>query len=419
MKSKYLTKLSITLLTVLITGCNQKWEDFIKEGDNYYNNGVYDSAVYNSVEALKLNSKYDKANNLLKISFPAAINKHLRLIEEYKSSDKKFKWDIISREYEELVKLNKSLDSIYSILSTEDKEKLITTDYSTYLNIAKNNAAEGHYSEGLTLAKNPDRLSQKKSAEEFKIASSFVEDYKDALQLYEKSRKYAIKKIAIIPFENNSGKGNQYGSVSEMLTDEITSKIFNDSAMNEFLTIVTRDKINQLIKEYSLANYDSGAITKLGKLLEADEIIVGRITQISYNLSGPFVIKKQEKSSDTIKQQYVEEGITKERDVKREFFANLEQYNVTAKANVSGSYQVIDIKTAQVKSTQTFTENSTFSDEWASFVGGDDKAISFETQRLLNKKPGAIPDGDELIRESVFKIANSIKSYIKENSINK
>ncbi len=142
--------------------------------------------------------------------------------------------------------------------------------YDEKLRKAKTKAAEAHYQEGLRLSKLEGIDIQKEAAKEFAAAERYAPGYKDAGSLYQTTRQAGIKRMAIIPFEDRSGKKEAYGGVSENIADEAISEIMNDPSAIEFLEIITRDQLERIMQEQSLGLtgvIDDRTAVQLGKVL--------------------------------------------------------------------------------------------------------------------------------------------------------
>jgi TolB-like protein len=82
------------------------------------------------------------------------------------------------------------------------------------------------------------------------------------------------KRLAIISFDNTSGKESEYGDLGGPLRDMLTTDL--NSVKN--LTMVDRQALEKLLNEQNLNNsksFDQATATKLGKLLGAEIIITG------------------------------------------------------------------------------------------------------------------------------------------------
>ena len=82
------------------------------------------------------------------------------------------------------------------------------------------------------------------------------------------------KRVAIISFDNSSGKESEYGDLGGPLRDMLTT----DLKDVKNLTMVDRQALEKILAEQNLNNsksFDQATATKLGKLLGAEIIITG------------------------------------------------------------------------------------------------------------------------------------------------
>lgn len=374
-----------------------------------YQKGNYDSAAFECAKSLKLNPDYEMAQELIKDVFKAAVNAHESRIKELRASSAKFRWDEITSEYETLSKLNQAVKDLPALRNKKTGEIISfeLTDYVQDLKEAKTNAAEVHYQEGLRLSQNEGIDFQKQAAKEFKEAERFCPGYKDSASLYEKSRLAAIKRIAIIPFEDKSGREGRYGAVSEIITDEIISNIMNDPTATEFLQIISRSQLEQLIREQKLGQsgiIDDQTAVQMGKVLGLHEIVTGKITQIIYTPAR--TTRKVEKAEGERK---VKVG---DKRVWRKFYATVRIYTKRTSASVEGSYSVIDVKTAEIKKSESFTGKAEFEYEWATYTGDED-ALGYDDAELVEKGEKPAPVAEEMVRQAAHKLATLMAFSLK------
>lgn len=460
----------VTGVVFLVAGCAGlmeygKLEERARESSN---RGNYDQAVFEVVASLKLKPDYDKSQALIIDVFPRAVEEHLGKIKTAKSSVTKFKWDTVVAEYEALIKINNAVKSLPVLTDAKTKQpiRFDIQDYTQDIVEPTNNAAEDHYQEGrslyskegmvnrdqaakeftaankyvpgykdastlaaegyyregLLLAKVGDIDTQKKAAKAFKTAQEYVPGYKDSAVLYEKSRKAGIKRIAIIPFENKSGKGG-YGAIADAIVDGTVSDVMGDSSATEFLEIVSRDQLEQVMREQKLGMtgfIDEKTATRLGKVLGVHEIVTGKITHIT---------PSREKT--TPKRYRLKETVCAREDAKgkciqnAEVYADVTEYNRTAGATITGSYSVIDVKTAAIKKQANMEGKYAFSAEWATF-SGDEAALGrpglFRDSKagvrdLISKSEQNAPEEEEMVNsareELVAKLSRSFKDYTR------
>ena len=393
----------------------QSAREWAKDSESAFASQRFDDAVIKAITSLMKEPDFKRAIEALQQSLPAAIRTNENHISQLKESINKFSGDITVEEAQEIVVrysnlmiINEKIMNLPVIkFKRGDPLKFEIKNYSSELRQAKEDllknqelAAELHYQNGQSLLKANNIEKNKIAAKEFKKAIVYVADYKDASSMYDQAKKLAIKRLAIIPFENKSGKNN-YGSINETITDKIISEITNDQAAMEFVEIITRDQLQQVMQEQNLGQ--SGIINEntamqVGKILGVSEIIVGQITQIAS--SEPIVTTKQYKNEKTI---YSKQG-------NYIIQALITEYKKEASASLSCSFKIIDVKTAKLIKSDSSKEDYRFLNVWATFSGEKD-AVDYNVPRTPEENA---PSDEERINILVDKISPSLSRKIKE-----
>jgi tetratricopeptide (TPR) repeat protein len=415
---------SITLVGILFFSLSlvpgksvnaQSARDLVKVSESNFAAQQFDNAVISSISALMIEPSWERGIEALQQALPASIRSNENKITQLKESSAKFTGDYTVEESQEIVVRYSNLIAISDKLMNLPVIKLkkggpIKFDIKNYgadLRQAKEEllknqelAAEKHYQVGQDLLKQNNLEKSKLAAKEFGKALKFMPDYKDASSMYDQARKLAIKRIAIIPFENKSGKG-QYGAVNETITDEIISSILNNQAAVEFVEIITRDQLQQVMNEQNLGSsgiLNESTAMQVGKILGVSEIIVGQITQIAS--AEPIVTSKQYKNERQI---YAKEG-------NYVISAMIQEYKKEASAAMSGSYKIIDIKTAKIIKTDSFKEDYKFLSVWSTYLGNPD-AIGYNVPRGPEENA---PIDEERVNIVARKLSSSLADKIIE-----
>jgi len=410
----------VMILLTLICGCATLMQYGKLEGSarRNYQRGNYDLAVLDCVASLKLKPDYAKAQALIKDAFRMAVDAHEGKINELKPSSAKFRWDEIVSEYEALNKLNGAIKSLPPLVDKKTKEtiRLEVTDYSQDMSTAKTNAAESHYQEGIFLSQNGDNDSQKQAAKEFKECERFCPVYKDAAELYEKARQSGIKRIAIIPFEDKTGKESKYGSLSDIIVDDVVSDIMRDPSAMEFLEIISRDQLQRVLQEQDLGQagiVDQKTAADIGKVLGVHEIVTGKINQIIY--VPPATTNRsesREKEVATGTEKYTDSnGKTQERTVYGKVQATIYFYTQTSSASISGSYSIIEARTAKLKKSESFSETEKYEYQWAKF-SGDERALNYDDKKYGSEMQAPIEE--EMVNRAAKKLSISLARTLKD-----
>jgi len=419
-RSKTITLVAMVSLLSILCGCAtfMEYGKLEKSSRGKYQRGNYDAAVFDCAASLEKKPDYGKAQALIKDAYRMAVDAHENRIKELKLGSAKFKWDDAVSEYEALIKLNQAVKGLPSLRDKKTGEaiKFEVTDYTQSLAEAKTNAAEAHYQEGVHLSQSGDNDSQKQAAKEFKEAQSFCPGYRDAADLYERARQSGIKRIAIIPFEDKTGKEGKYGSLSDIIVDDVVSDIMKDSSSMEFLEIISRDQLERVLQEQDLGQagiVDQKTAADIGKVLGVHEIVTGKINQIIY--VPPATVSRnesREKEVATGKEKYTDSsGKTQERTVYGKVQATVYIYTQTSSASISGSYSIIEAKTARLKKSESFSETERFECQWAKF-SGDERALNYDDKKYGPEIPA--PVEEEMVNRAAKKLSVSLARTLKD-----
>ena len=421
-KIKILLAAQGTFLLLLSVSCSMFTQYGMLERDarNSYRRGDYDKAVLACAQALKINPEYKKALTLIQDTHKAALSSHDNKISFLKQSDDKFKWDQLVSEYESLNRLREALLYLPVLISpaTGNQITLPVSDYTDDLKDAKEKAAEEHYQEGLSLIKLEGIDNGKKAALEFKLAQNFVANYKDSFALYKEARASAVLRLAIIPFENKSGKTEKYESIAETIIDETIERIMRDRDATEFLEIMTRDELDHVLKELKLGTsglVDQETAVELGNIVGAHKTLTGKITQIIYTPIRTVKKRKTEKAKVVIrKEKYIDKnGEEQTKNIRDTVKAYVNIYTITTKASIRGTYRITDVNTAKLDWSDSFSGTADFTDSWATFTG-DKRALKRRQKILVEKGEQLAPVEDEMISKAAQNAVSNLTISLKE-----
>ena len=207
---------------------------------------------------------------------------------------------------------------------------------------------------------------------------------------YEQARSAGVKRMAILTFEDKTGKGSKYGALPDTITDNIISSVLNDPSATEFLTIVSRDQLNQIMAEQNLSytgRFDEKTVAGIGEVAGVHELVVGQITQIIYTPPRPK--QKNWNRQATLRQktgteQYVDKnGKVKTRNKYSDVrvSANVVHHQVESSVTIIGSYKILNVETAAFKKADNFNTKHEFKAEWGRFSGN--KAALTRSDQVL------------------------------------
>jgi len=403
--------------------CSQYGRMYRRATKNYQK-GLYENAVLESINSLRLRPDNVKAQDLLVQAWNRTVENGEARVAQYMQSPDNGKWDDIYREYKNLDDLASKLRSLPVLVNPNSGYRVILNipDFSEKISSSRENAAETHYQSGIRFARmNNDLDTQKKAALEFKATMNLIPEYKDAQLKYEQSRKLAVKRLAVQPFEDKSATRNRYGALSELLTDQIISQILNVTAGSEFIEIISRSQMDAVIAEQQLnasGLVSEASTVKLGQILGAHEILTGRILQIN-QAQERTVSVNQEVTAKVVtgKEKYTDDqGNIKERDVWGEVNCQYRKFTKTAGVNVSGSFSILDVETGKIILQETVEVKNPWSESWCRKISGDDRAMNQSLKNLMNKAEPFPPNESEMVatalREMGSAIVGKARSYL-------
>ena len=418
----------LTLMCVLLflTGCASKHANLMKSAQANYQTNQYEAALHDAVTALKLKPDYDKAQDFVVTFFNAAVEVRESKIKTLEATPSRFKWDGIVAEYKGLIEINNLVKNLppTALIHKKTKQRIVfdIKDYTSQLSEASEQAAEVHYQEGIRIAASANDVdTHKKAAKEFKKSEEFVLGYKDAGILYEESRRAGVKKMAILPFEDKSGRAHLYGALSETITDQIVDSVLNDPSAIEFLALVSRDQLERVMQEQGLGltgivNEQTAA--NLGGILGVHEMVIGKITQIRYT---PARTKSSTVAqTGTIRVQQGTETYTdssgkvktRPKYVNQNVSAKVIHYTRESSASIIGSYQIIDVETAVLKGSGRFDEKSEFKAEWGKSTGNE-AALNRHYRSLCSVEEQFAPTAEEMIFDTAEMLSNQLAEKFK------
>jgi hypothetical protein len=386
-----------------------------KQADKAYQLGDYDSAVESCIASLQAKRDYDKSLTLMNEIFPIAVKSHIRAIDRLPSSGNDFYNDKIVQHFTDLIHLVEIVENLNHPKTEVWFFKANVQDYSDALNEAKLNASEAHYKVGKTYLSSEKVEDFRKAAYEFKLALSFNTPYKDAHELYADARKLGTLQIAVLTFENKSGK-NKFGAVGETLSNKLISHLMNDSQLMEFTNFVNRDQIDLIIEELKLGQsglVHDESIVDVGNLKNVDRLISGAISQII--ISPPNHKKERKTLTKNVKtgSEVFTDSLGQQQtvDIYSDVKAHVVYHNIIASVTVTANVKVVDVETSSLFFNKNITRTIDYSHKWATYRG-DSRALDWSTQILSNRKEKSPPPSETLLTQALNEISIEMKEIL-------
>ncbi|HPG31508.1 MAG TPA: hypothetical protein PKY81_00460 [bacterium] len=408
------------VISIYLSNCSTftNYGSLCSQAENLSKKKQYGESFKKAAESIKEKPEYEKAQIILFESYDNAVNQYKSEIERFKNTNSKDRYDNILEKYEAIQELNDTVDNLPKIYNDKTKQYVSIRKYEVLnlLSAAKLDAAEYHYSLGNNLFQDKKSDIQKAAAKEFLEALNIIPGYKDAEEKYNLSKKTALKRIAIMRFEDKTFNIAN-SSNAALLTDLVYKDIFNNKAIMEFNEIIMRDDLTVILKEQQLAL--SGIIsdkskTVAGELLGAQELITGTLIQIIH--TPPAVSKKTiDESKEVVagqKEYVTESGKKKKENVYDKVRARTTVYTVFAKTMATGTYKITDINSGQIKHSGTFTAEDIFEKSWAEFSG--DKRAVYKYKDLTGSTKPQYPSEKEMEYNAIVKLASKLSAGIIE-----
>ena len=391
-----------------------------KRANKAFNIGDYDSAVESCIVSLQAKRDYENTLKLIMEVFPIAIQSHYMAIDRLPSMGNEFYFDKIVTHYNDLIHLVELVEDLNHPQSEIWLFKANVRDYTEELHEAKLNASETHYNAGKN-SMNSEKVSElRNAANQFQLALLFTTPYKDAQELYLEARKLGTLQIAVLPFENKSGK-SEFGAIGETLSNKLISVLMSNSQLMEFTDFVNRNQINLIIDELKLGQsglVEDESIVEIGNIKNVDRMISGVVSQII--ITSP-QHKKERKTltknvntgteivTDSLGQQ---QTINVYNDVKAHLIYHTINTDVTVLINI----KMVDVETASLLFTDNYSKTVNYKHQWATFRG-DSRALDWSTTILSQRKEETPPSPESLINQAInevsYEIGNAVSNKLK------
>ena len=411
MKNHALLLVMIALLLVSgFAGCSKN-KKLHKKALTFLERGNYDKATMLAAESLLLKPDYDKAFYTLQEAYPKANQRHLDEISALKNSEDEDKWESILAEYMALDELHRTIRKLPALSDPNTGVRLSfdLRDYSSEIKEAKTNTAENYYQKGVHQSMiDSSRSSQKKAAKLFRSALNLVPDFKDSASRYETARQNAITRVAITAFEDKSGVRGRYGAIADILSDLVLSHILQDRYNSEFVEIITRGQMDEVMREQELSAsglVDEATAARLGLLLGAQEILSGRILQVDYISPRITALDQHETANVNIKDD------SQESTNNKEVSCHFRKYTKRSGVQILASFSVVDVSTGKIKMQKSLSASQNFEDEWGTIISGDARALSPYQKNLSKKSEPYAPTAKEMVNSALIALSRDIASH--------
>jgi len=235
----------------------------------------------------------------------------------------------------------------------------------------------------------------------FEQVIAVAPDYKDAAQRAKQAYEKALQRVAILPFRNRTPQAGQYGY---LLTEEVLGKCIN--ANLKFAVFINRANLEQIFEEYKLSQsgaMDERKAVEIGKLEGIHSFVTGAITQISVETTSPSFVEKTHNKVYTVKD-------SAGKSIEKTDKIYYREYATKRTAQISASFQIVDVETGRYLSGETFSESGEDKAQWVRYQGSI-YDLPKDKQKLLDAA-GEPKAAEIMINDLVRRIAGKMSERI-------
>lgn len=383
---KFYSLTGIFLIFIFLSAC--------KSASKLYEKGKYDEAVEVAVKKLQKDPNDAKLRALVQDAYDYAVNDHQRRINSYAESSNELKWEWMYNEYTDLQRL---YNAIYKSPTVFELVKPV--DYSSFVITYGEKAGDVHVERGMTLMENNDKQSFKKAYREFQTALAYKPGDINIKQMITESYEAAVTRVLVMPADDQAYRFSSYRNEFSNFDNDIVRDLQYQSGSDfvRFYSTWDLQRLNVVpdeVIETHFTQLNIGRIQENFSIREVEKEIVVKET-----------VYKNKNGADSVVRQYgkVRAKIT---TTKRNMYS---EGNLTINVRNNGGRWLWNDNT---RGTHTWsTEYSTFT--------GDERALSEEDKKLVNRPRENAPREDEIMRcikddiyrDFVYRVRNYYSRY--------
>ncbi len=268
-------------------------------------------------------------------------------------------------------------------------------------------AAESLYRDGVGLIAKKDF---KGATLKLRRVDSYVPGYKDAVILSQKAKQSAIQRVAVMPFNNLSGKA-QFGDVGQIMTDRIISETMNSNS--EFLEFVTREYVTELLKEQAFGQttqINESTAAKVGKLTGIHAFVFGKV--LSITASYPAEQVEQGRSTQVLCSVITLFGICPQGSAVQ-VGVIWQKHTLQGFVEIGGSFQIVSVEKGTIVKTETINKRLQDRAQWVTFTSGDERAIPAEI-RAYDTGQRPIEPAEQLAQKAIEDISKGLATNLAQ-----
>jgi hypothetical protein len=259
-------------------------------------------------------------------------------------------------------------------------------------------AADSFYRDGIDLMAKKDF---KNAVLKLRRVADYVPGFKDSATLADKAKQAAMQRVAVMPFNNLSGKA-QFGDVGQIMTDRVIAGAMD--SQSEFLEFVTREYVAQILQEQALDKtpaINESTAAKVGRLAGIHAFVFGKV--LSITASYPPEITEHGTSSATYCCQNGQPFVIN---------ANWTKHTLTGYVEISGSFQIVNVEKGTIVKSDSIKKRIEDRAQWVTFVG-DQRALE-PAISASNTGERALEPAEQLAQKAIEDIAKGLATNLAQ-----
>lgn len=419
MKKIWLSAVTAAAFVLVSCAASGPHVDAFKRAQAAYNDGKDDKAIEEALKALKIEPDYKPAIEFLNKTFDdviAAKNDTIAMFKKRHDPNPK-RWEKIVFMEEQKAEYAKQLKLI---ARRNDKIKLSVDVDPLSIQQARDSAAASHYAAGLEKMNERGKAAQQAAAVHFRKAFTYHADYEDSRQLYAECRNRGTIRVAVDKFTDD---------FSARMDAALIAELQKNKGASEFLQFLTRADLDRVLEEQTLAAsgdfQNSEGENMMGKLRSAEYLIAGSIGKVvcSDEEDGVERTRMEKRNSARVKVGSHQECETLVSGKRRCFnvneyddvYAEIITDSLTKKAAVTGTIQILDFATGEIKKKADVRVGVLTSDIVAACFG-DPRAYKPICKRTEVTLRPCSEMQDQMTKDFVRKAVKEITDFMKNFS---
>ncbi|MDX2285372.1 MAG: hypothetical protein NW241_14500 [Bacteroidia bacterium] len=353
-----------------------------------YEQGDYESAVFNSIERLRRSPDSKKASQTLEAAYPALLEYYQERINTAKLGSDPLRWETVAEYYE-------TLNRVYNEIQRAPAARRLlpnARNFTSEFNDATLKSAEARYALGmqrLELGRQGDRESAKMAYEHFQRALAFRPGFRDAESKMFEAQDWATLHIQIEPIPMHSR------------SLQLTNEFFE----NQIIEYIRSQQFSPFVRFYSAK--EAGQLRREPDQIIRmmfDDFVVGQayVKETVINRQRDSVIVGKATVGDSTVNVY---GTVK---------AEVHRFQKEISSSGLLDYRIIDGRTGSLISNRKFPGTFVYYDRWG-FFNGDERALDEDDKRFISKRreaPNPLPQ--DLFIEFTKPIFSQVTTFTGE-----